>query len=119
MAARERSSLRNDLVVNGLQLMITGYEGMVLDGWNRYQLCIEENIEPRFYDYEGEYVLSLNLRGRYLTLAEKKEVAQKISNRSRGAVTTPSLRTPGSALKRSPSTRNLENPNSGAFGSRF
>jgi len=76
MSAQERSSLHNDLVVNGLQLPITGYEGMVLDGWDRYQPCIEENIEPRFYDYEGdnpiEYVLSLNLRGRYLTLAEKE-----------------------------------------------
>ena len=48
ISAQERSSLRNDLVVNGLQLPITRYEGMVLDGWNRYRLCIEENIEPRF-----------------------------------------------------------------------
>jgi hypothetical protein len=85
MSAQERSSLHNDLAVNGLQLLITGYEGMVLDGWNRYQPCIEENITPRFVDYGGEdpfgYVRSLNLSRRHLTLAQKKEIAKHIFER--------------------------------------
>jgi hypothetical protein len=88
MSAEERSSLRNDLVVNGLRVPIMPYEGQILDGWHRYELCIEENIEPRFYDYEGEdpfgLVRSLNLSRRHLTLAQKKEVAKHIFEREPG-----------------------------------
>jgi len=88
MLPEERSSLRNDLVVHGLRVPIVRYEGQILDGWHRYQLCIEENIEPRFADYAGEdpfgFVRSLNLSRRHLTLAQKKEVAKHIFEREPG-----------------------------------
>src|SRR5215469_432493 len=88
MLPEERSLLRNDLVVNGLQVPIVRYEGKILDGWHRYQLCIEEKIEPRFEEYTGEdpfgLVRSLNLSRRHLTLAQKKEVAKHIFEREPG-----------------------------------
>jgi hypothetical protein len=82
MSERERSALRNDLVVMGLQVPIVLYEGKVLDGWGRYTLCVEEKIEPRFVDYEGNdplgFVASLNLKRRHLTYEQKNEIAKKI-----------------------------------------
>jgi len=51
MSKDERSSLRDDLVAKGQQVPIVKFEGMVLDGWRRYRLCIEEKIEPKFVDY--------------------------------------------------------------------
>jgi hypothetical protein len=88
MLPEERSSLRNDLVVNGLRVPIVRYEGKILDGWHRYELCVEENIEPRFEEYTGDdpfgFVRSLNLSRRHLTLAQKKEVAKHIFEREPG-----------------------------------
>jgi len=85
MSPEEHYSLRNDLVVHGLRVPIVRYEGKILDGWHRYQLCIEENIEPRFDDYAGDdpfgFVRSLNLSRRHLTLAQKREVATHIFER--------------------------------------
>jgi len=85
MSAEERSSLRNDIVVNGLRIPIVRYEGKILDGWHRYELCVEENIEPQFEEYTGDdpfgLVRSLNLSRRHLTLAQKKEVAKHIFER--------------------------------------
>jgi len=88
MSAEERRSLRNDLVMHGLRVPIIRRAGMVLDGWYRYQLCIEESIEPRFEDYADDdpfgLVRSLNLSRRHLTLAQKKEVAKHIFEREPG-----------------------------------
>src|SRR5262249_14967491 len=88
MSPEEYYSLRNDLVVHGLRVPILRYEGQILDGWHRYQLCIEEKIELRFEDYAGEdpfgFVRSLNLSRRHLTLAQKKEVAKHIFEREPG-----------------------------------
>src|SRR5215831_14924170 len=82
MSAEERSSLRDDLVAHGLRVPIVRHEGMILDGWTRYRLCVEENIELKFVDYDGDdplgFVASLNLKRRHLTLAQKNEVAKKI-----------------------------------------
>jgi len=67
---------------------IIRHAGMVLDGWYRYQLCIEESIEPRYEDYADEdpfgFVRSLNLSRRHMTLAQKKEVAKHIFEREPG-----------------------------------
>src|SRR5215469_5192250 len=88
MSAEERRSLRNDLVMHGLRVPIIRRAGMVLEGWYRYQLCIEESIEPRFEDYADDdpfgLVRSLNLSRRHLTLAQKKEVAKHIFEREPG-----------------------------------
>ena len=88
MSAEERRPLRNDLVMHGLRVPIIRHAGMVLEGWYRYQLCIEESIEPRFEDYADDdpfgLVRSLNLSRRHLTLAQKKEVAKHIFEREPG-----------------------------------
>src|SRR5215471_5456715 len=76
MLPEERSLLRNDLVVNGLRVPVVLYEGKILDGWHRYELCVEENIEPRFEEYTGAdpfgFVRSLNLSRRHLTGRKRK-----------------------------------------------
>jgi len=88
MSPEEHSSLRNDLVVHGLRVPIVRYEGKILDGWHRYQLCLEEKIEPQFEEYVGPdpfgLVRSLNMSRRHLTLEQKKEVAHHIFHREQG-----------------------------------
>jgi len=88
MSADERTSLRNDLVINGLRVPIVLYEGKILDGWHRYQLCIEEKLNVYFEEYAGNdpfgLVRSFNLSRRHLTLEQKREIAKHIFEREPG-----------------------------------
>jgi hypothetical protein len=38
---------------NGQHQEIIRYEGMVLDGWERYMACLQVGLTPKFKDYEG------------------------------------------------------------------
>lgn len=49
----ERLALGLDIRVNGQQYDIITYEGMVLDGWERYMACLQQGITPRFKEYKG------------------------------------------------------------------
>lgn len=47
------------------------YEGMILDGWHRYQAAQKAKVQPVFKDFTGpsavDFVMSLNLHQRHLT----------------------------------------------------
>ena len=59
----------------GLQLAITLYEGKVLDGWNRYRVCLDLGIQPHFTHFDGEdpyaYVTSKNAARRHATPGQR------------------------------------------------
>lgn len=65
-------ALIDDIDQNGLREKITVYEGMILDGWQRYNACLELNIKniPTI-GYDGDdpagFVLSKNLHRRHAT----------------------------------------------------
>jgi len=49
-AGREqmRASLKEHGIISDRRIML--FEGKVLDGWQLYQACIEEDIEPQFQE---------------------------------------------------------------------
>ena len=49
----DHSALVDSIKVSGLRNPITMFEGMILDGRNRYQACIDADIKPRFIEHDG------------------------------------------------------------------
>jgi ParB-like nuclease domain len=50
----ELARLADDIRQNGLREAIVVYEGMILDGRNRWRACKIAGLEPKFKDYCGE-----------------------------------------------------------------
>jgi hypothetical protein len=48
LSATDHAKLRADIARDGLLFAIWLFEGMVLDGWHRYRICLEVGVEPRF-----------------------------------------------------------------------
>lgn len=46
-------ALRESVRTIGLQKDILLYEGKIADGRNRYRACLDENVEPRFSEFDG------------------------------------------------------------------
>ena len=89
MSAGELDELKNDIDKNGLREPIVIHEGMVLDGWHRYQcLCalgkpLTKSMHYEFDpDQDGEsaeaLVYSKNLFRRQLTAEERVRLAAKV-----------------------------------------
>ena len=74
------AALCEDLKRNGQLEDIVIYQGMILDGRNRFRACDHIGIEPRFKEWGGEcgsptrYVLSINMQRRHLTASQKAAV---------------------------------------------
>jgi hypothetical protein len=68
----------------GLTEPITLYEGMILDGRNRYSACTEARVEPRFEEFDDtkqtplSFVLSKNLYRRHLTEGQRALKAEEM-----------------------------------------
>jgi hypothetical protein len=81
--------LASDVGQRGLLQPILLYEGKILDGRCRYRACLLAGIEPRYESYTGAdpvgVVLSLNVRRRHLTEAQRALVAARICNLQVGA----------------------------------
>jgi ParB family transcriptional regulator, chromosome partitioning protein len=51
----ELAKLREALMIDGLAHPIQLFEGKILDGRHRYQLCVELGVEMRFEEYQGSW----------------------------------------------------------------
>jgi hypothetical protein len=76
MPAEDRQSLTDDIEVNGQREPIVVFEGMVIDGWHRYQACLSLGLpvdEMPLPDGEDPvaYVKSRNLHRRHLTGSQR------------------------------------------------
>ena len=83
----ELRKLASDIKANGLLEPIVLYEGMILDGRNRYQCCLTESVEPRFVLYEGQdpggFVISMNIHRRHLNPEQRRNIIAKLLKASR------------------------------------
>lgn len=73
-----------DICAAGLRQPIVLYDGMILDGGNRYAACIEAGVEPRFVEYNGDdivsFVISANLARRHLTPGQRSAIVASTQN---------------------------------------
>ena len=83
MSDAELQELAADIKANGQQELILLYEGLILDGRNRYRACKLAGVEPKLKPWEGlgsalDYVVSLNLHRRHLTDQQRAFVAADV-----------------------------------------
>ena len=75
MQKADFEALVNDIGVHGLRNNITLFDGAILDGWHRYQACLQADVEPRYQEYKGAdpagYVRSVNWHRRHLTESQR------------------------------------------------
>ena len=80
-----------DVRANGLLVPIVLYEGMILEGLNRFRACSAAGVAPRFEQYTGNdpvgFVVSMNLRRRHLDESQRTMVAAKLATMRQGART--------------------------------
>lgn len=78
MTGAEFDSLKNDISENGLRQPIMLHDGMILDGGNRYQACVESGAKLEFMEYSGgdpvSFVLSANLHRRHLSAGQQATI---------------------------------------------
>lgn len=81
MADEDLLALAHDIRRHGLREPIVTLDGALLDGRNRLRACELTGVEPRFEEarLDGlsptEYVVSLNLHRRHLTIAQRAALA--------------------------------------------
>jgi ParB-like chromosome segregation protein Spo0J len=91
LTGAEFDALKADILANGQREPIVVHEGLVLDGGNRYQACIDAGIEPLLKEFAGvdpvAYVLSANLHRRHLTPGQQAAIVASAQDwtRARGA----------------------------------
>jgi hypothetical protein len=87
MTEAETNDLGEDMLKNTQLVPIKVYDGMILDGRNRYNACLLKDIEPRFdylrhttYETARDLVISLNLKRRHLDASQRGMMAAKLAN---------------------------------------
>lgn len=76
MSADDFQALKDDIESNGQREPVMVFEGMVLDGWHRYQACVQLSLKPLQFTFpEGDdpvsFVISHNLHRRHLTGSQR------------------------------------------------
>jgi hypothetical protein len=76
MSAEDFAALVADIKANGQREPIIIHEGMVLDGWHRYQACSQLGIKRQQFTFPADkdpvaFVLSHNLHRRHLTPSQR------------------------------------------------
>ncbi len=75
----ELDELAADIRRNGLLEPIAVYDGLILDGRNRYLACQAAGVEPRYVEFSGTdalaHVVSKNLHRRHLTSSQRAVIA--------------------------------------------
>lgn len=91
MAGADLKALVADIREHGQREPIIVYEGLILDGRNRYRACQELAIKPETMDWTPNgtpeaYVISMNLHRRHLSESQRAMIAAKLANIKVGEV---------------------------------
>jgi hypothetical protein len=82
LQGEEYEAFRDNVARQGLLEPIWLCEGQILDGRNRWRACQDLGIEPAFRQYHGDdpwaFVVSMNLRRRQLTRAQRADAVLKL-----------------------------------------
>jgi ParB-like chromosome segregation protein Spo0J len=90
MSDEEMTSLVASMKENGYDplIPIVLYDGMILDGRNRYAAAQKAGVEPTFMRYEGDdvlaYAIRLNLQRRHLDSTQRAVVANRLATMKHG-----------------------------------
>lgn len=87
LVGAELAMLRDDIKANGLREPIVIHQGLILDGGNRYQACLDAGVEPAFKEFTGDdlvsFVLSANLHRRHMTPGQQAAIVSTAQDWSR------------------------------------
>lgn len=83
LGAADSDDLRDSLVKHGLMEPIIIYEGLILDGWHRYQLADANDVELRFEQLSPDmdprdFVIAKNAARRHLTQSQKAAAVVRV-----------------------------------------
>lgn len=84
MSPEAFKELIDDIDMNGVREKIIVYDGKILDGWHRYQACMELKVaKPPMVEYEGDdpvgFVLSKNLHRRHLSASARAMIIARLT----------------------------------------
>jgi len=78
IAGHDFEALKADIAANGLRQPIVTYQGMILDGGNRYRACSELGARMEFVEFTGtnivSFVFSANLHRRHLSPGQQAAI---------------------------------------------
>jgi ParB-like chromosome segregation protein Spo0J len=84
----EFDELAASIKADGPKEPITLFEGMILDGRNRYRACIAAGVEPHFQEFTGDdpvkFVIEKNVLRRHLTASQRAMMAATLATAERG-----------------------------------
>ena len=85
MTAKDFQALKDDIEVNGQREPIVIFDGMVLDGWHRYQACVQLCLEAARKPFDSAddpatFVKSMNFHRRHLSASQRAAFAVKPGN---------------------------------------
>jgi ParB-like chromosome segregation protein Spo0J len=90
MQGEDYAALLADVRANGLlQPIWLHQDGTILDGRNRYRACSEAGLEPEFKTWAGpdagvvQFVTSMNLHRRHLSVEQRAFIAAELANLKR------------------------------------
>jgi ParB-like chromosome segregation protein Spo0J len=85
MEGEEFDALVEDIKANGLREPIKLFDGMILDGRNRYRACVELGYDPPYHDLTGKvdpriYVISANIHRRHLPPEQRRDLIVRFAD---------------------------------------
>jgi len=88
MTNAEYEQLKADIVLNGQLDPVVLYEGKILDGRNRWKVCMDLGLVINYDQYQGDnplsYVISKNLHRRHLNETQRAVIGARIANMQMG-----------------------------------